>query len=234
MTKKAAADKAKKELKIRVKCFLPSVSTSKIDPFPTNVKRHPREQTSAFDKLLKKIGFAGVLLVREKANGRYECLDGHMRVGMMPDTELPCIVLDLNDSEAKALVMTYDHSALLAKIDRPALLKLARQIPKTYRAAVAPTLNLKELQDLTGTTEELKGEIFARPKDASSTPKVVRGVPLVSGNISAWVYCDLTGGTDEGWALKVLGTGLSQELDKTKFMAAVNMYAKKHHIERDG
>ncbi len=84
---------------------------------PKNWRLHPRAQKDAFAALRSEIGFAGVLLVRDLKDGRYQILDGHMRAAMTPDGLIPVVVLDLTDAEAEKLLLTYDPLAALAETD---------------------------------------------------------------------------------------------------------------------
>ncbi len=98
----------------RVKEFL-RLPTNLIDPNEKNWRTHPREQVNAFKEVLDEIGFADVVIVREQEDGRYTLLDGHLRVGILPDETVPAIVVDLNDEEADILLMTMDPLSAMAK-----------------------------------------------------------------------------------------------------------------------
>ena len=69
------------------------VPVQQLVPHPKNWRLHPRAQKDAFAALRSEIGFAGVLLVRDLKDGRYQILDGHMRAAMTPDGFIPVVVL---------------------------------------------------------------------------------------------------------------------------------------------
>ena len=93
------------------------VPVQQLVPHSKNWRFHPQAQKDAFAALRSEIGFAGVLLVRELKDGRYQILDGHMRAAMTPDGLVPVVVLDLTDAEAEKLLLTYDPLAALAETD---------------------------------------------------------------------------------------------------------------------
>ena len=68
------------------------------------------------------------LLAREREDGRLELIDGHLRAETTPDAVVPVLVLDLDDSEAAALLAVLDPLAAMAKKDTEAFEALTRQI----------------------------------------------------------------------------------------------------------
>jgi DNA modification methylase len=86
-------------------------------PNPKNWRRHPKVQADALRGLLDEIGIADALLARELPDGRLQLIDGHLRAEIMPDEEVPVLVLDLNESEADKLLLTLDPLASMACAD---------------------------------------------------------------------------------------------------------------------
>lgn len=110
----------------RVSAFV-RIPASQIIPNAKNWRTHPPEQQEALRAVLGEIGIAGALLVRKKGR-KYELLDGHLRHESEPDTEWPCLVLDLNDEEAAKLLVTYDPIGDLAGKNLDALRELVGSV----------------------------------------------------------------------------------------------------------
>ena len=100
----------------RVKAFT-RLPARDLVPHPQNWRRHPEAQLVAMRGVLERIGFAGVCLVRELGDGRYQLLDGHLRQETVPDMLVPAVILDLDEHEAQELLLTYDPIASLAQQD---------------------------------------------------------------------------------------------------------------------
>jgi hypothetical protein len=67
--------------------------------------------------MLGEIGNSDAMLVRELPDGRLQLLDGHLRAGLMPDEQVPVLILDLNEAEADKLLLTLDPLACMANAD---------------------------------------------------------------------------------------------------------------------
>jgi len=59
----------------------------------------------------RAVGFARSLLAYEVPDGRLKLLDGHLRRDLDPDMEVDVEVLDVNDEEARALLLSIDPLA---------------------------------------------------------------------------------------------------------------------------
>ena len=88
---------------------------------------HPEAQRAALQALYDAIGFARSLLAYELPDGRLKLIDGHLRADLTPDMEVDVEVLDVNDAEARALLLSIDPLAQLADYDTATLDRL-RQI----------------------------------------------------------------------------------------------------------
>jgi DNA modification methylase len=86
-------------------------------PNPKNWRRHPKAQADALRGLLKEIGIADALLVRELDDGRLQLIDGHLRAETLPGEEVPVLVLDLDEAEAEKLLLSLDPLASMAVAD---------------------------------------------------------------------------------------------------------------------
>ena len=84
-------------------------------PHEWNFRVHPALQRAALRTLYEQIGFARSLLAYELPDGRLKLLDGHLRRDLDPDMEVDVEVLDVNDDEARALLLSIDPLAALAE-----------------------------------------------------------------------------------------------------------------------
>src|SRR5438874_3555838 len=84
-------------------------------PHEWNFRVHPELQRDALRALYARIGFARSLLAYELPDGRLKLLDGHLRRDLDPDMEVDVEVLDVNDDEARALLLSIDPLAELAQ-----------------------------------------------------------------------------------------------------------------------
>jgi DNA modification methylase len=108
---------------------------------PRNWRRHSKSQTAALRGLLKEIGYANALLVRELADGRLMLIDGHLRAHTTPDLEVPVLILDVTEEEADKLLATLDPLAAMAESDSERLQSLLQRV-KTDSGAVEELLRL--------------------------------------------------------------------------------------------
>ena len=84
-------------------------------PHELNFRLHPDVQRAALEALYAEIGFARSLLAYELPDGRLKLLDGHLRRDLDPNMEVDVEVLDVNDDEARALLLSLDPLAALAQ-----------------------------------------------------------------------------------------------------------------------
>jgi hypothetical protein len=98
-------------------------------PHELNPRLHTEVQQQALAALYEQIGFARSLLAYELADGRLKLIDGHLRAQMDPDQEVEVEVLDVDDIEARALLLSIDPLAQLAGYDRQVLEELREQTP---------------------------------------------------------------------------------------------------------
>ena len=93
-------------------------------PHELNPRRHPEAQRAALAALYEEVGFARSLLAYELPDGRLKLIDGHLRQSIDADMEVEVEVLDVNDEEARKLLLSLDPLVLLADYDREALDRL--------------------------------------------------------------------------------------------------------------
>jgi hypothetical protein len=93
-------------------------------PHEMNPRTHSDTQREALAALYKEIGFARSVLAYELPDGRLKLIDGHLRQSMDPDQEVDVEILDVNDEEARKLLLSIDPLAQLAGFDAEAVDKL--------------------------------------------------------------------------------------------------------------
>jgi hypothetical protein len=73
--------------------------------------------------ILAEVGYVDALMVRDTPDG-LQIIDGHLRAEVTPDTEVPVLVVDLSEEEARKVLATFDPLAAMAEADKDALGKL--------------------------------------------------------------------------------------------------------------
>src|SRR6201993_4957193 len=84
-------------------------------PHEWNSRVHPELQRAALQALYREVGFARSLLAYELPDGRLKLLDGHLRRDLDPEMQVDVEILDVNDNEARALLLSIDPLAALAQ-----------------------------------------------------------------------------------------------------------------------
>src|SRR5260370_11125857 len=84
-------------------------------PLECNFRLHPHGQKAALAAIYQEVGFARSLLAYELPDGRLKLIDGHLRRDLDPDLEVDVEVLDVNEEEARTLLLCIDPLAALAK-----------------------------------------------------------------------------------------------------------------------
>lgn len=110
----------------RVKEFR-RVSARELRANPRNWRTHPKEQRAALSAMLREVGFAGATLAYETPEG-LELIDGHLRVDLADDAEIPCLILDVNEEEANKLLLTIDPVGAMAAADSDQLRALMESV----------------------------------------------------------------------------------------------------------
>src|SRR5207244_8881098 len=99
-----------------------------------NPRIHRDDQRAALAAILDEVGFARSLLAYELPDGRLKLIDGHLRADLHPELEVNVEVLDVNDAEARALLLSLDPLSLLADYDPTVLTQLREQTPTSSDA----------------------------------------------------------------------------------------------------
>lgn len=133
--KDAAPTNAEAPFRDRIR-ELRRVKASEILPHPQNWRNHPPEQQAALRAVLESIGFAGAVLCRELEDGRLQAIDGHLRRDLSGEAEVPALVTDLSEAEARQVLATYDPIGAMAGADREKLEGLLAGLAEKDREAV--------------------------------------------------------------------------------------------------
>lgn len=104
-------------------------------PHELNPRVHSNAQRRALQMLYDEIGFARSLLAYPLADGRLKLIDGHLRATMDADQEVEVEVIDVDDAEARALLLAIDPLAQLAGYEDDTLEQL-RELVEADSAAV--------------------------------------------------------------------------------------------------
>jgi hypothetical protein len=116
-----------KTIRDRIKDFR-RVKASELFASPKNWRTHPKAQQDALRGILEDVGYADALLARELPDGTLELVDGHLRKETTPDQEVPVLVLDIDEDEAKKLLAVIDPLAAMAEANTDALGSLLAEI----------------------------------------------------------------------------------------------------------
>tara|TARA_Y100000310_G_scaffold55170_1_gene50563 strand:+ start:1003 stop:1776 length:774 start_codon:yes stop_codon:yes gene_type:complete len=96
------------------------VKASDLLPNPKNWRTHPIAQQDALRGVLAEVGYADALIARETPEGLM-LVDGHLRAETTPDSDVPVLVLDINEAEADLMLATLDPLAAMAERDEKRL-----------------------------------------------------------------------------------------------------------------
>jgi hypothetical protein len=107
-----------------------TVPARELVPHPLNFRRHPKAQRAALAASYAEVGFARSLLGYRREDGRIQLIDGHLRAEFDPDREVTVELLDVNEDEARKLLLTIDPLAALAETDA----EIASQLAAATRA----------------------------------------------------------------------------------------------------
>ena len=124
------------------------MSAGDLVPHEWNFRLHPELQRAALAALYKEVGFARSLLAYPLPDGRLKLLDGHLRRDLDPDMEVDVEILDVNDAEARTLLLSIDPLAALAETQlqlRDRLLEItptdSEELQAAWQAAAQASLD---------------------------------------------------------------------------------------------
>jgi len=130
------------------------VKANEIRPNPHNWRRHPESQSSALEGMLADVGFADAVIARETEDG-LELVDGHLRQEIMGDEVIPVLVVDINEEEAKRMLVTLDPLAAMAETDKAMLESLLATLHFDSEDVVSMLDNLTNAVTVSDILDEL-------------------------------------------------------------------------------
>jgi len=127
---------------------LRSINASELMGHDGNWRVHPQHQVDAMAGVLGEVGIVDALLVYDsERQGGLTIIDGHLRRDLRADAEWPCLMTNLDDTEADYVLATFDWLTYQAQADRKALDALLRDMA-TQDAAVQALLDKMQSQFL--------------------------------------------------------------------------------------
>jgi len=148
------------------------VKASELKPHPNNWRTHPKSQQDALRGVLAEVGYADALVARELLDGTLQLIDGHLRAEMTPETEVPVLVVDLNDQEAAKLLAVLDPLAEMAEADRGLLAELIDRVETENEAVRALLDDMLAKPELPSPEDEPPG----RPAPETQVPEAFQVV----------------------------------------------------------
>jgi hypothetical protein len=112
----------------RIKCHR-RVRAGDLIPHEWNYRLHPEGQKDALCALYEEVGFARSLLAFELPDGKLKLIDGHLRREIDPDMEVEVEVLDVNEQEARELLLSIDPLVGLAQMQEQLYERLRQTTP---------------------------------------------------------------------------------------------------------
>lgn len=109
------------KIRDRIKEFK-RVKASELEPNPLNWRTHSNDQRDAMKGLLAEIGIAGAVIAYKTQAGDLRLIDGHLRAEQLANNvEIPTLVLDVNEDEARKILATFDPISAMAGQDQDML-----------------------------------------------------------------------------------------------------------------
>jgi hypothetical protein len=123
-------------------------------PHPMNWRTHPQEQIAALSGIMTEVGVCDAVKGFRLPDGRIQLIDGHARAELLPDQEIPVLLLDVTEQEAKKLLTVFDPLGDLAGIDAERLSSLLGELDtqspglKSLAEELASLIPEREVTDL--------------------------------------------------------------------------------------
>ncbi len=155
---------------------------------PLNPRKHPQKQRQALHQAINDLGWLAPLLFNERSD---HLIDGHLRAQeaiASGHTEVPVLVVDLDETQEKAALASLDAITMAAELDVSGYLALLNDITEPHADLVA---SLQDLDKFIADSLQEEAEF-----DEDPTPEV-GDVHLVPGE--SFHYVALLFRTDLDW-----------------------------------
>lgn len=103
------------------------VKAEDLIPHEANYRVHGGAQRAAMEAIFREIGVAAATIGYRTSEG-VKLIDGHLRQDILEGTEVPVLMLDLDDDEAAKLLRVFDPVGDMAEIDKEMADSLTRSI----------------------------------------------------------------------------------------------------------
>jgi hypothetical protein len=136
-----------------------NVSPKDVKKNVLNFRKHPKKQRDALAATLQQIGWIQDVIVNKRTN---TLIDGHLRLQIAIENKeatIPVKYVDLDESEEKLALATFDPISALAETEKQTLDALFRELPDAL-----PT----EIQEMLSSLADIKidGESSAPKNEA--------------------------------------------------------------------
>ena len=148
------------------------VPANELRPNPRNWRKHPEKQLNAIRGVLEEVGFAGAQIARELEDGTLELIDGHARAEIAGTSEVPVLILDVDEVEANKILATFDPIGAMAESDAVKLDQVLRDVDTGSEAVQEMLAELAADADLylDDKPEIVEDEIPEPPSDPITKP----------------------------------------------------------------
>lgn len=92
-----------------------------VQPSPWNFRTHGQEQRDTLRAAMESLGIIAAGIVRQLEDGTYQAIDGHLRSEDNQNEELPWLLVDLDEAEARQAILTLDPIGAMAGMDSKVL-----------------------------------------------------------------------------------------------------------------
>lgn len=177
-------------MKIKIRFKYPDnpiryIKGSDLVPHPQNWRTHPTAQLDALRGVFAEVGMVDAVKGIELEDGRVMLIDGHARAEILPDQEIPVLILDLTPEEAKKILATFDTVGDLAGVDTELLDSLLAQV-NSENIAISQMLAQLAEENGIGVQEGVQSLKDVEIKEPPKMTWVLIGIPVVKyGEIAA-------------------------------------------------
>ena len=142
-------------------------------PFAHNWRTHPDGQRKAVAASIEELGYFSPVEAWTNADGKLTLLDGHLRQELIaadigPDTEIPVVILDLTEEEAKKAILIKDPLAGMAEANEELLTELLAEVDLSNDEWAEISARLNALSGMDDPVEEWQGMPEFEQEDQTS------------------------------------------------------------------
>lgn len=158
------------------------VKSSELIADEANWRKHPARQELAMRSVLQEIGYADALIARETDDGKLKLIDGHLRKSVTPDQEVPVLILDVNEDEARQIMLTLDPITGMATPDKAKLRAVMDRV-SCSDDGMKDLISRIAKENRVDVPEWLKKKVAADQDDVPDPATDAKTVDIVHGDI---------------------------------------------------